>query len=111
MKIDLHHFDDCPYWKQGFENLQSALSSDKIKPGINLIRVESDEDVAKDKFLGSPSSRVNRQDYGQKNALATTCVAGFTRQKAVCGVSSAPKCLFEKFALSNQPHHSRAESY
>lgn len=62
MKIDLLYFDDCPSWKQGLENLQSALASEKITAEINLIRVENDQDAAHEKFLGSPSFRVNGQD-------------------------------------------------
>jgi hypothetical protein len=62
MKIDLLYFDDCPSWKQGLENFQSVLASEKIIAEVNLIRVESDEDAAKEKFLGSPSFRVNGQD-------------------------------------------------
>ena len=62
MKIDLLYFDDCPSWKQGLENLQSALAAEKITAEINLIQIESDQDAVREKFLGSPSFRVDGQD-------------------------------------------------
>lgn len=62
MEIDFLYFDYCPSWKQGLENLQSVLEEEKIEAEINLIQVESDEDAAKGKFLGSPSFRVNGKD-------------------------------------------------
>ena len=62
MKIDLVYFEDCPSWKQGLANLESALASDRINAEINLIRIESNEDAVKEKFLGSPSFRIDGQD-------------------------------------------------
>lgn len=62
MKIDLLYFDNCPSWEQGLENLKSALASEKISIEINLIRIERDEDATTEKFLGSPSFRVNGHD-------------------------------------------------
>jgi hypothetical protein len=62
MKIELLYFDDCPSWQKGFENLKAALSAEIVSADIQLIRVESDEVAAKEKFLGSPSFRINGQD-------------------------------------------------
>ena len=62
MNIDLLYFDDCPSWQQGLENLRFALASEKITAEINLIRIGSDQDATQEKFLGSPSFRVNGQD-------------------------------------------------
>jgi len=57
MKIELLYFDGCPSWKQGLENLKSALELEHIQAEIQLIPVESPEDATKEKFLGSPSFR------------------------------------------------------
>jgi len=62
IKIDLLYFDDCPSWKQGLENLRAALTAEKVDAEIHLVRVESDAEAAKEKFLGSPSFRIDGQD-------------------------------------------------
>jgi hypothetical protein len=62
MKIDMLYFDDCPSWKKGLANLKAALSAENEEEDIQLIRVESDDDAAKEKFLGSPSFRINGHD-------------------------------------------------
>jgi hypothetical protein len=62
MKIELLYFDGCPSWKHALENLHAALSSEKVEAAIRLVRVESDEDAAQEKFLGSPSFRIDGQE-------------------------------------------------
>jgi hypothetical protein len=62
MEIDLLYFNDCPSWKQALDNLDAALTAEKISAEIKLILVESDEAAAREKFLGSPSIRVDGHD-------------------------------------------------
>jgi len=62
MKIELLYFDDCPSWQKGLDNFKTALSAENVTADIQMIRVESDEAAAKEKFLGSPSFRINGQD-------------------------------------------------
>ncbi len=62
MKIEVLYFDGCPSWQNGLKNLRAALLAEGIDAEVKLIRVESDKDAAREKFLGSPSFRVNGQD-------------------------------------------------
>ena len=62
MKIDLLYFDGCPSWERGLANLQAALAAEKISSDIHLIEVKDDTEAAREKFLGSPSFRINGQD-------------------------------------------------
>jgi hypothetical protein len=62
MKIELLYFDSCPSWKTGLDNLRMALTEAGIADGIDLIQVETDEDVLKRQFQGSPTIRVDGQD-------------------------------------------------
>lgn len=62
MKIELLYFDGCPSWQNGLENLKSALLAENLEVEIQLICIQSDEDAAKEKFLGSPSFRINDRD-------------------------------------------------
>ena len=65
MKIDLLYFEGCPSWQEGLENLKTALSLESIAADINLVRIESDADAARSRFLGSPSFRVNGVELWQ----------------------------------------------
>lgn len=60
--VELLYFDGCPSWHTGLENLKAALLAEKIDAEIRLIRIDDQEAAIREKFLGSPSFRVNGQD-------------------------------------------------
>jgi hypothetical protein len=62
MRIDLLYFDGCPSWKNALDNLRVAFKEENIEAEINLVLVGNDEEAMKEKFLGSPSIRVNGID-------------------------------------------------
>ncbi len=62
MQIDLLYFDGCPSWQAGLENLKAALEAEGLTAEIRMMRVETDEDAARLRFLGSPSFHINGQD-------------------------------------------------
>lgn len=63
MKIELFYFDGCPSWQTALENLKIALEQEGLQAEIQLVNVESDEQAAQLKFLGSPSFRVDGVDW------------------------------------------------
>jgi hypothetical protein len=63
MNIDLLYFDDCPSWQIGLENLKVALEAEGLEADIRLVEVANDEEVARLKFLGSPSFCVDGADW------------------------------------------------
>ena len=66
MKIDLLYFEGCPSWQDGLENLKVALIRENIQAEINLVRVDTDAEAARLKFLGSPSFRMNGEELWQE---------------------------------------------
>lgn len=62
MKIEILYFDGCPSWENGLKNLEAALQEENISASIKMVKVESDEDAARLKFLGSAHFRVNGDD-------------------------------------------------
>lgn len=62
IEIELLYFDGCPSWQKGLENLHAALQAEDIQAKVKLIRVNDYEEADREKFLGSPSFRVNGQD-------------------------------------------------
>lgn len=62
MIIELLYFEGCPSWKNGLKNLQEALTEEQIQGDIRLMLIENDGRASEEKFLGSPSFRINGQD-------------------------------------------------
>ncbi len=62
MKIELLYFDGCPSWQDALENARTALAAEGLETDIRLVKLASDEDAARLKFLGSPSFQVNGED-------------------------------------------------
>lgn len=62
MQIDLLYFEGCPSWKPALLNVQKAIEMDEIPAEIRLIKIESSEQAQQERFLGSPSFRVNGID-------------------------------------------------
>ncbi len=62
MKIELFYFEGCPSWKDAEKNLKAALKGFSIPDPIHFIRVDNNEDVIRNRFIGSPTIRINGLD-------------------------------------------------
>ncbi|MGA9370437.1 MAG: hypothetical protein WBV53_01160 [Solirubrobacterales bacterium] len=62
MKVELLYFDGCPSYQRLLPRLRALV--DELAPAAeaSLRRVESAEDAERERFLGSPSVRVNGVD-------------------------------------------------
>jgi hypothetical protein len=63
MKIELLYFEGCPSWETGLKNFEAALFQEGIHTSVEMVKVINDEEAAQLKFLGSPSFRVDGQDF------------------------------------------------
>jgi len=62
MRIELLYFDGCPSYAELLPRLRQLLASEGIEEEIELRRVESPEDAERERFLGSPTVRIDGQD-------------------------------------------------
>ncbi len=79
MKIELLYFEGCPSYEALVPELSGLLASEGIAEEIELRRVEGVEDAERERFLGSPTVRVDdndvepgaggREDFGIKCRL------------------------------------------
>jgi hypothetical protein len=79
MKIEVLYFEGCPNHEALLPRLREHLDDEGIKSPIGLRLVESVEDAERQRFLGSPTLRVDgrdvdpgaaaRSDYGLKCRL------------------------------------------
>src|SRR5439155_6686060 len=82
MKIELLYFEGCPSHERFAPRLSELLAAAGVKAEIEMRRVESAQAAISERFLGSPTVRVNgvdvelsaaaRCDYGLKCRLYET---------------------------------------
>ena len=82
MTIEVLYFDGCPNHETLLARLRELLTHDGVSSEIELRRITDDEAAQRERFLGSPTVRVNgrdfepdadrRTDYGMKCRLYGT---------------------------------------
>jgi hypothetical protein len=79
MTVELLYFDGCPNYEALLPHLGQLLRAAKIPAKLELRRVADEDAARRERFLGSPSVRVNgrdvepgaeaREDFGLKCRL------------------------------------------
>ena len=82
MKVEVVYFAGCPNHEALLAHLRDLLSSAGASTDIDLVRVEDTEAAERERFLGSPTLRIDgedvepgadgRTDYGLKCRLYPT---------------------------------------
>ena len=62
MIVELLYFDGCPNHETLLPRLRSMLADEGVEEEIELRRVESVEAAERERFLGSPTVRVDGRD-------------------------------------------------
>ncbi len=60
--IELLYFDGCPSWQEALENLRQVIETENLDYQVHLIEVTSPQQAQDERFLGSPSFRLNGVD-------------------------------------------------
>ena len=82
MTIELLYFEGCPSHGAFLPRLRALLTPAGVQAPVQEVRVESDEAAQRERFLGSPTLRIDgididpgageRRDYGLKCRLYPT---------------------------------------
>lgn len=82
MRLELLYFDGCPNHEALLPHLRDVLARAQVRARIELRRVDTPEDAERERFLGSPTVRIDgrdvdpsaagREDYGMKCRLYAT---------------------------------------
>ena len=82
MRIELLYFDGCPSYAAFLPRLRALLADEGVDAEVELRRVETSEAAEGERFLGSPTLRIegadvdpgaaDRTDYGFKCRLYRT---------------------------------------
>ena len=62
MRIEILFFEGCPNLGPTLALAREAVGELGLETAIREVRVDTPEDAARERFLGSPSVRVNGQD-------------------------------------------------
>lgn len=62
MRIELLYFDGCPNHEAFLPHLRELLSRERRTEEVRLRRVESPEHAERERFLGSPTLRIDGRD-------------------------------------------------
>ena len=62
MQVELLYVDGCPNHEELLPHLTDLLAEAAVEAEISLRRVESHEAAVRERFLGSPTLRVNGED-------------------------------------------------
>ncbi len=62
MKIELLYFDGCLAYQTALKHLEEVIREKKLDVGVEMIKIESDGEALKNRFLGSPTIRINGRD-------------------------------------------------
>ena len=71
------YYEDCPSYDLALERLREVMDEEGIPNVVEVIKVESEEQARKLRFVGSPTIRVDGQDIDPPSdpRYALTCRA------------------------------------
>ena len=82
MTVELLYFESCPSYEALLPELRRLIAAEGIENEIELRRIEENEDAERERFLGSPTVRIDgvdvdpgaseREDFGLKCRLYRT---------------------------------------
>jgi hypothetical protein len=71
MKVELLYFDGCPSYARILPRLEELVAQTGVEVELELRRVESPEAAVAERFLGSPTVRVDGRDVDPDAAART----------------------------------------
>jgi hypothetical protein len=62
MKIELLYFEGCPSYAELLPRLRQLIADEGIEEEVELRQVETPEEAKRERFLGSPTVRIDGED-------------------------------------------------
>jgi len=62
MKITFLYYEDCPSHDVALDRLRQVMAEEDVQTKIEVVKVETDEQAQRLRFIGSPTIRVDGQD-------------------------------------------------
>jgi hypothetical protein len=91
MRIEVLYFDGCPNHEALLSHLREMLARTGLSAAIDLRRIASDEAAQRERFLGSPTVRVNGRDVEPEAELRTDYGLKCRLYRSSSGLSGQPE--------------------
>jgi hypothetical protein len=78
IEVTFLYYEDCPSHEQALERLRAVMFEEGIQAEINVIKVETEKEAQRLRFIGSPTILINGQDIDPPSieaGYALTCRA------------------------------------
>ena len=77
LKIRFLYCEDCPSHDQALQRLRNSIEAEGVTADVEMVRVDSDEEAERLKFIGSPTITINGHDIHPvtEGRYALTCRA------------------------------------
>ncbi len=78
IEVTFLYYEDCPSHEQALERLRAVMQEEGIQAQVKVIKVETEEEAQRLRFVGSPTILMNGQDIDPPSAgahYALTCRA------------------------------------
>lgn len=62
MKITFLYYEDCPSHDVALDRLQQVMVEEKVDAEVEIIKVETDAQAQRLRFVGSPTIRIDGRD-------------------------------------------------
>lgn len=59
MRVQLLYYPDCPSHERALELVREALQEEGVQAEVEVIRIETEEEAERYRFIGSPTIRFN----------------------------------------------------
>ncbi|MCS6830354.1 MAG: thioredoxin family protein [Armatimonadota bacterium] len=59
MRVQLLYYPDCPSHERALELVYEALQAEGVRADVEVVRIETDEEAERYRFVGSPTIRFN----------------------------------------------------
>ncbi len=82
MTVELLFWDGCPSHPEALAQLRRILEEEKVAANIDLLEVETDAQAQQQRFIGSPTVRINGEDVipmGDEETFSLSCRVYRTR--------------------------------
>jgi hypothetical protein len=103
MRIELLYFDGCPNYGEFLSALRALLRKEGIEDEIVMRRVETVEDAERERFLGSPTPRIDGEDVDPGAAGRREFGLDCRLYRTAEGVSRTPPEPWIRAALQRAP--------
>ncbi len=77
MRVSFLYYEECPSHELALERVRAVMAEEDIPGGVEVIKVETEDQARQLRFVGSPTIRVDGQDIDppSDSRYALTCRA------------------------------------